>query len=79
MARTDSERLAFWLALRDSVEDALAAGAPVVAYEIGNRRVEREPTSSWLRDIEERITAINGLISSTDGPAVNFATRRRPY
>jgi hypothetical protein len=78
MARTDSERLEFWLTLRDSVEDALAGSAPVISYKIGNRTVEREPTSSWLREIEERILSIQGLLGATDGPAVNYATRGRP-
>lgn len=77
MARTLSERITFWENLRDSVEDALAASAPVVRYRIGAREVQREPTSAWLREIEQRLEDLQAEDNAASGPARNRAVLKR--
>ena len=69
MARTASQRLAFWEELRDSVEDGLAAGVPVIAYTVDGQAVSKEPTEEWLTAIELRIARLrresgDGLLSA---------------
>lgn len=39
----------------EAVIDALATGAPVVEYEIRNRRVKREPTAALLDDLMKQL------------------------
>lgn len=55
MARSPSERLALFESIRDKVESALACGSPVVSYSIDGQSVTKEPTSSWLAELDARI------------------------
>lgn len=71
MPRSDSERLTFWLTLRDSIEDSIAAGAPVIRYRLQDgREVEREPTGAWLKEVEAIIAR---LTVSTGTPSGQIA------
>jgi hypothetical protein len=72
MARTDSERLTLWLDLRDSIEDAIAAGIPILRYRIGNREVEREPTAAWLREVNSIISSLQEATAVGTGPIRNL-------
>lgn len=55
MARSASERLTLFENLRDKVESALLAGAPIVSYSVDGQIVTKEPTSSWLAELDARI------------------------
>lgn len=55
MARSASERLALFERIRDKVEEALACGSPVVSYSIDGQVVQKEPTSTWLAELDARI------------------------
>lgn len=79
MARSDSERLAFWQSLRDSIEDAIAAGVPVLRYKIGGREVEREPTGKWLNEVDAIVARLESRTSAASGSNRNLARlKRRP-
>lgn len=79
MARTDSERLTFWRTLRDSIEDAVAAGVPVLRYTIDGREVEREPTGKWLNEVDSLIARLESRTSAASGTNRNRARlKRRP-
>ena len=55
MARSPAERLALFEQLRDKVEGALLSGAPVVSYSLDGQMVTKEPTSTWLAELDARI------------------------
>jgi hypothetical protein len=55
MARSPAERLALFEQLRDKVEGALLTGAPVVSYSLDGQMVTKEPTSTWLAELDARI------------------------
>lgn len=55
MARSASERLALYESIRDKVESALLSGAPVISYSLDGQTVTKEPTSSWLAELDARI------------------------
>jgi hypothetical protein len=55
MAKTAAQRLALFEDIRDKVESALAAGAPVVSYSVDGQTVQKEPTSAWLAELDARI------------------------
>ncbi len=55
MARTASDRLALYEQIRDKVEGALLSGSPVVSYSVDGQVVTKEPTSSWLAELDSRI------------------------
>lgn len=79
MARTDSERLTFWRTLRDSIEDAIAEGVPVLRYKVGGREVEREPTGKWLNEVDSLIARLESRTSAASGTNRNRARlKRRP-
>lgn len=56
MARSPSQRLALFEDLRDRVESALLAGAPIVQYTVDGQVVTKEPTSTWLAELDARIS-----------------------
>jgi hypothetical protein len=72
MARSPAQRLALFESIRDSVESALACGAPVVSYSLDGQVVTKEPTSTWLAELDARIA---DLRSQTSGGI----TSRRNY
>lgn len=55
MARSPSERLTLFENIRDKVESALASGSPVVSYSVDGQMVQKEPTSTWLAELDARI------------------------
>lgn len=55
MARSPSERLSLFENIRDKVESALASGSPVVSYSVDGQMVQKEPTSTWLAELDARI------------------------
>jgi hypothetical protein len=55
MARSASERLTLFENIRDKVESALACGSPVVSYSVDGQMVQKEPTSTWLAELDARI------------------------
>lgn len=55
MARSASERLALFEALRDKVESGLLAGAPIISYSLDGQMTTKEPTSAWLAELDARI------------------------
>jgi hypothetical protein len=55
MARTASDRLVLFEQIRDKVEGALLSGSPVVSYSVDGQVVTKEPTSSWLSELDSRI------------------------
>lgn len=56
MARSSSERLTLFENLRDKVETALLAGSPVISYSVDGQTVTKEATSSWLAELDARIS-----------------------
>lgn len=77
MARTDAERLEFYLELRDTLDDALAGGVPKVRYRIGNTEVEREPTTAWLKQVEEIISRLTAATNVSRGRHRNLIRFQR--
>ena len=55
MARSASERLAMYEDLRDRVETGLLAGSPIITYTVDGQMVQKEPTSTWLAELDARI------------------------
>ncbi len=55
MARSASERLALYEDLRDRVETGLLAGSPIITYTVDGQMVQKEPTSTWLAELDARI------------------------
>lgn len=55
MARSAADRLALFEGIRDKVEGALLSGAPVVSYTVDGQMVQKEPTSTWLAELDARI------------------------
>lgn len=79
MSRSDSERLTFWRDLRDSIEDAIAAGTPVLRYKVGSREVEREPTGKWLNEVDGIVARLESRTNASSGSNRNLARlKRRP-
>jgi len=58
MARSTAERLTLFENLRDKVESALIAGAPVISYSVDGQTVTTEATSSWLAELDARIAEL---------------------
>jgi hypothetical protein len=56
MARSASERLALYEDLRDRVETGLLAGSPIITYTVDGQMVQKEPTSTWLAELDARIS-----------------------
>lgn len=55
MARSASQRLALFEALRDKVEEGLLCGAPIISTSIDGQVIQKEPTSAWLAELDARI------------------------
>lgn len=70
MARSASERLALFERIRDKVEEALACGSPVVSYSVDGQTVQKEPTSTWLAELDARIADLRSQAGT------GFAGRR---
>jgi hypothetical protein len=64
MARSSSERLTLFENLRDKVESALLAGAPVISYSVDGQTVTKEPTSAWLAELDARIGELRSLAAT---------------
>ena len=56
MARSPQERLTLFENLRDKVESALLCGSPVVSYSMDGQTVTKEATSTWLAELDARIS-----------------------
>jgi len=72
MARSSSERLALFESLRDRVESALLSGAPVVTYTVDGQTVQKEPTSTWLAELDARIADLRRMSSGGLASGRNF-------
>jgi hypothetical protein len=72
MARSASERLELFENLRDRVESALLAGAPVVTYTVDGQTVQKEPTSTWLAELDARIADLRRQASGGLGRSRNY-------
>ena len=55
MARSAAQRLALYEDLRDRVETGLLAGSPIITYTVDGQMVQKEPTSTWLAELDARI------------------------
>lgn len=77
MTRSTAERLVFWQTLLDRVEDGLAAGVPVVSYNVDGQVVNREPTEEWITAIELRIIRLQQQSSGGIASARNRLRRTR--
>jgi hypothetical protein len=64
MARSAADRLALFERIRDKVEEALACGAPVVSYSVDGQMVQKEPTSTWLAELDARIADLRSQAGS---------------
>ena len=67
MPYTDAELLTQWQTARDRIVDAIAAGDPVVEYQIGSRRVRRSDPASLLDMVEAQIARYTGSTSTGGG------------
>lgn len=78
MALTNAEILEQYKLARDAVLGAIADGAPVVRYRIGNREVQKDATHSLLESLEEMIDKYEGKDNvATHGRAKTLARFRR--
>lgn len=81
MARTDAERLEFYLDLRDQLDDAIlaafSAGAPVKRYRIGTREVEREDLKGYLAEVQGIIDTLTAVTNAATSNGRNLVRLRR--
>ena len=76
-ARSASERLALYEDLRDRVETGLLAGAPVITYTVDGQMVQKEPTSTWLAELDARISDLRRQASGGIHAARNLVRFQR--
>ena len=82
---SDSERLQVLKHMRSKAEIAMAAAggqAPVIEYEIRNRRVEFQPTTEWLDSLDTVITRVEARVNAASSGGGTVRNRlvlmRRP-